>query len=194
MPRKRLKRKKPLPKILKTPFRYKVDFLYNSIGMSTPAAEEEGRRFARELAEKINALAEYYGVRLVEIDPKSDLFRLVIAMACERFPGFQFEPEGTPTTRQPKWTPLLRIELLEIMRERIRHGMTLEKAAIVYRDVHKARYGSTLDVRGIVTRFKEAEAWEKNIELTAYEILQIFRRMHEGSVPEKVAALLNRES
>jgi hypothetical protein len=180
MPRKRPKRKHPLPEILKTPFQYKLDFLHNLTGMLTPAAEEEGRRIWLEAVAKVKAVAEYYDVQVAKIDPTNDLFKLVIAMACAQFLGFQFEPEGTPTTRDREWTPLRRIELLEVMRGCIGQGMTLQKAANVYKVVHQARYGSTLDSRGIVTRFKEAEAWEKNSELTAYETLQIFRRIHRG--------------
>lgn len=183
MARKRPKRSKPLPEILKTPFQYKLDFLHNFTGDLTPAAEAEGRRIWAEVIAKVRAVAKYYDVNIAKIDPTSDLFNLIIAMACAEFPGFQFKPEGAPNTKRTQWTADRKIELLDVMRKCIGKGMTLEKAANVYSEVHKAIHGRTLDPRGIITRFKEAEAWEKTGELTAFEALELFKRMQAAIGP-----------
>ena len=174
MSRKKTRPRKPVPAILKTPIIYKFDLLDSP----TPNGEAELLQVFAEITTKIQAVARYYDVQL---NSTVDLPKLVLAMATELFPGgFRAKLEGAPVTRKAAWTVKRKIELLSIMRGHLADGMTLNDAAKEYQKIHKSIYNQTLDPTGIITRFKEAEAWERSGDLTGQEILDLLNYVHHG--------------
>ena len=128
MPSKRPKRRKPLPTILKTPIQYTWD--------SSPEAVAHQTAIVEEVAKRLRAVADYYGVQWEPPRTRRSLgtpgsLALILQMAGDLFPSaFTLVPEGA--SKKIFWTAARKDELLLIMRHCLGKGMTEREAAEAY--------------------------------------------------------------
>jgi hypothetical protein len=97
LPNKKPSRRKPVPRILRTPIEVSKFGDRGSI--------------ERQVDERIPAVYDLYGV---DREAPQSTNQLVEAMARKRFPGaFKLCLKGYPKTKKPKWTSAAREHLLE---------------------------------------------------------------------------------